>query len=326
MTHYLVTGGAGFIGSHLVESLRVDGHTVRVLDDLSTGKRENLPHGAELVRADVTSPDAVRRALDGIDACFHLASIASVERSHNEWLHSHAVNLGGTITLLEEIRLAQQQVRPIPFVYASSAAVYGAPDVIPISEDAGTHPVSAYGVDKLGCELHAAVGSRIHGLNVVGLRFFNVYGPRQDPNSPYSGVITIFCRQASKGIPLEIHGDGSQVRDFIFVSDAVIALRKAMAMAAPKSQIFNVCTGVGTTIGQLAEIITQQRGLPFRPRYAPSRAGDLHASIGDARHARCGLGFSSRISLEEGLELTLASMKSRADLHTAGKQLALSEI
>src|SRR6266851_4749307 len=163
MARYLVTGGAGFIGSHLVDALIADGHLVRVLDDLSSGRIENLPRGAELVTADVTEQRAVRRALADVDGCFHLAAIASVERCRHEWLRSHKVNLAGTITVLEEACRAQKALgHPLPVVYASSAAVYGNTSKIPISEGTPTRPVNAYGVDKLGCELHAAVASHIH--------------------------------------------------------------------------------------------------------------------------------------------------------------------
>src|SRR5260221_7436759 len=276
MARYLVTGGAGFIGSHLVEALISDGHMVRVLDDLSSGKIENLPRGVELVAADVTERGAVRRALGDVDGCFHLAAIASVERCRHEWLRSHKVNLAGTITVFEEACRAQKALgRPLPVVYASSAAVYGNTSEIPISEGAPTRPLNAYGVDKLGCELHAAVASQIHGLQAVGLRFFNVYGPRQDPHSPYSGVISVFCQRILGGAPIEIHGDGKQVRDFVYVRDAVNALRRAIDAVTLTPQIYNVCTGVETNICQLGAIIARMQGALFSPRYAPERVGDL---------------------------------------------------
>src|SRR5437899_1340295 len=184
MARYLVTGGVGFIGSHLVDALIADGQTVRVLDDMSTGKHENLAKTVDLRIADVADQGAVRNALNGVDGCFHLAAIASVERGHREWSRAHSVNLTGTILLFEEAcRLRACTGTPLPVVYASSAAVYGNPTEIPISERAPADPMNAYGVEKLGCDLHAAVGSRIHGLGLVGLRFFNVYGPRQDPRS-----------------------------------------------------------------------------------------------------------------------------------------------
>lgn len=312
MARYLVTGGAGFIGSHLVEVLIADGHLVRVLDDLSSGRIENLPRGVELVTADVTEARAVRRALGDVDGCFHLAAIASVERCRLEWLRSHAVNLAGTITVFEEACRAQQALgRPLPVVYASSAAVYGNPSEIPISEGAPTRPVNAYGVDKLGCELHAAVASRIHKLQTVGLRFFNVYGPRQDPRSPYSGVISVFCQRMLRGVPIEIHGDGNQVRDFVYVRDAVTALRRAMEAATLTPQVYNVCTGVQTNICQLGAIIGRMQGARFSPRYAPERAGDSRVSVGDPRNAREMLKFNAETSLEQGLARTIEAMMPR---------------
>src|SRR5580658_5449763 len=211
---YLVTGGAGFIGSHLCDALVADGHAVRVLDDLSTGKRANLPAGAELIEGDIADPAAVRQAVAGVDACFHLAAIASVARGVDDWLGTHRANLTGTITLFDELR---RQPRPVPVVYASSAAIYGDCADLPIKESATKHPLSAYGADKYGCELHARVASHVHGVPTVGLRFFNVYGPRQDPRSPYSGVISIFCERLAAGRSVTVDGDGLQSRDFVYV-------------------------------------------------------------------------------------------------------------
>jgi len=289
--------------------LVADGHHVRVLDDLSSGRVENLPPGVELVTADVTEQRAVRRALGDVDGCFHLAAIASVERCRHEWLRSHKVNLAGTITVFEEACRAQKALgRPLPVVYASSAAVYGSTDEMPITEGAPTRPVNAYGVDKLGCELHAAVASRMHELHAVGLRFFNVYGPRQDPHSPYSGVISVFCQRILRGAPPEIHGDGNQVRDFVYVQDAVNALRRAIDAATLTPQIYNVCTGVETKICQLGAIIGQMQDVHFSPRFAPERVGDLRVSVGDPGKAREMLKFTAVTLLQQGLEQTIEAM------------------
>jgi UDP-glucose 4-epimerase len=315
MSRYLITGGAGFIGSHLAEALIADGHAVRILDNFFSGRAENLPAGIELIRGDVTRQEVVSSALDGIDGCFHLAAIASVEYCRKEWLRSHAVNLSGTITVLDEARKVQSRTgRVVPVVYASSAAVYGDTSQIPISEEAPTTPVNAYGVDKLGCDMHAANGGLLHDLAVIGLRFFNIYGPRQDPNSPYSGVVSIFCRRILEGAPIELHGDGTQIRDFVYVADAVRALRRAMRCAVPREpRVFNVCTGSGTRIGELAGIIAQLRGVKFAPRYVPSRIGDVHVSIGDPRKACRDLGFSAETDLAHGLAQTLAAMLREAN-------------
>lgn len=309
MVRYLVTGGAGFIGSHLVERLIASGHRVRVLDDLSSGRVENLPSGVDLLRGDVTDQGSVRRALEGVDRCFHLAAIASVERSRSEWLRSHRVNLTGTISVLEEVRRMQDALgRPLPVVYASSAAVYGNVGEVPISEETPARPINAYAVDKLGSELHAAVASNIHNIKTTGLRFFNVYGPRQDANSPYSGVISIFCRKMSHGEHVEIHGDGEQVRDFVYVDDAVDALCHAMKFSGYEPQILNVCTGSGTTIYQLGALIARLNGVRFSPRHGPARLGDLRVSIGDPERARQKLGFQASTRLEDGLARTLEAL------------------
>jgi UDP-glucose 4-epimerase len=310
MSRYLITGGAGFIGSHLAESLIADGHKVRVLANFFSGRAENLPAGVDLIRADVTRQEAVSDAMEGIDGCFHLAAIASVESCRKDWLRSHVVNLSGAITVFDEARKAQSRTgRSVPVVYASSAAVYGNTGQSPLSEETAARPVNAYGVDKLGCEMHAAVGAQLHDLAVVGLRFFNIYGPRQDPNSPYSGVVSIFCQRLLDGAPIEIHGDGTQVRDFVYVDDAVNALRLAMRVAVPRqSLVFNVCTGAGTGIGELARIIAEVRDVPFAPRFVPSRIGDVQVSIGSPRRARRALGFSAEIALARGLTRMLAAM------------------
>src|SRR3954451_20192064 len=269
MSRYLITGGAGFIGSPLGEALIAGGPAVRVLDNFFSGRAENLPPCVDLVRGDVTRQEAVSSALDDVDGCFHLAAIASVEYCRKEWLRGHAENLSGTITVFDEVGKVQSRIgRIVPVFYASSSAVYGNTGQIPISEETPTVPVNAYGVDKLGCDMHAAIGGRLHDLAVIGLRFFNIYGPRQDPNSPYSGVVSIFCRRILEGAPIEIHGDGTQMRDFVYVADAVRSLRQAMELAVPREpRVFNICTGAGTRIGELAQIIARVHGIPFAPRY-----------------------------------------------------------
>ena len=208
MAHYLVTGGCGFIGSHLCAALVARGDRVRVLDDLSTGSRANLAPGAGLVVGDVADPAVVQGAMQGVDGCFHLAAIASVERAVREWLATHRVNLSATIGVFD----AARAVGPVPVVYASSAAVYGDQETLPIAEDAPKRPLSAYGADKLGCEQQALVAGHVHQVPTMGLRFFNVFGPRQDPKSPYSGVISIFCDRLSAGQPVQVFGDGGRSR------------------------------------------------------------------------------------------------------------------
>jgi UDP-glucose 4-epimerase len=307
MSRFLVTGGCGFIGSHLVERLLQQGAQVTVLDDLSTGRRDNLSSGAELMIGDIRNPDAVRRAMVGADGCFHLAAIASVERASEAWLDTHTVNLGGTIVTFDAAREAADG-KPIPVVYASSAAVYGDPGSEAtglIFEDSPTRPLSAYGADKLGCELHGRVAWTVHGVPNTGFRFFNVYGPRQDPASPYSGVISIFAKRIAGGQPIAINGDGEQLRDFVFVGDVVDRLVSAIAAKKTGAQIFNICTGQATTINELAakmEEICDRRVERIRK---PARVGDIRVSIGDPSRGDAAFG-PCRTSLREGLAETKA--------------------
>jgi UDP-glucose 4-epimerase len=303
MSITLVTGGAGFIGSHLADALIAEGRSVRILDDLSTGRRANVPEGAELRVGDVADPETIARALEGTECCFHLAAIASVEQANQDWLGTHRVNLAGTIAVFDAAR-----ARAIPVVYASSAAVYGNNPDLPLSEDAALRPLSAYGADKLGCELHARVAGRVHGVPTVGLRFFNVYGPRQDPSSPYSGVISIFCDRLKAGQEMTIFGDGAQTRDFVYVGDVVRALLAARGAASVQAPVFNICTGHPTSIRELAEAIAATLGRPARTRFAPPRLGDIRASLGTPAKARAAMGWEARTSLREGLAETLAAL------------------
>ncbi|MBY0407008.1 MAG: NAD-dependent epimerase/dehydratase family protein, partial [Rickettsiales bacterium] len=186
--HYIITGGAGFIGSYLMRRLLAAGHRLSVVDDLSSGKRENLPEGVEFIQADITTPGSLGTLLDTADGCFHLAAIVSVQRSQEEWLRTHQVNLGGTVALLDALRRSQ---RKVPFVFASTAAVYGTAQP-PHTEQAVCVPLSAYGADKLACECNSRLTSELYHIPTIGLRLFNVYGPGQDASSPYSGVISLF--------------------------------------------------------------------------------------------------------------------------------------
>lgn len=307
MARYLVTGGAGFIGSHLVEALIADGHSVRVLDDLSTGRRSNVPDGVQLMVADIADPEAAEAALEGVEGCFHLAAIASVERCNRDWRRTHQVNLGGTINLFDAAHRSCGD-RDIPIVYASSAAVYGNCGAAPVEEEACATPLSAYGADKRACELHARAAGLSRSLCTLGLRFFNVYGPRQDPRSPYSGVIAIFLDRLRRGEPIEIFGDGRQVRDFTYIADAVAALRQGMAAASPAAPVFNVCTGRGTSVRRLAETVADLCRTKLIARYRPARCADVAVSIGDPRLAAEDLGFHARTHLCDGLALTLDAL------------------
>lgn len=305
----LVTGGCGFIGSHLCAALVAGGARLRVLDDLSTGKVDNLPPGAELLRGDVADAALARAAMEGVDGCFHLAAIASVEKGMRDWLGTHRANLTGSIAVFDAARReAAAAGRAVPVVYASSAAVYGDATALPIEESAPTRPLSAYGADKLGSELHARVAGQVHGVPTAGMRFFNVFGPRQDPASPYSGVISIFCDRIRRGLPIRIYGDGEQTRDFIFVADVVAALLAALPSARCDAPVFNVCRGIACSVKELAGDIALLCGrLPAISQEA-ARQGEIRHSLGSPRLARGSLALGPPTSLREGLRQVLEWM------------------
>lgn len=312
---WLVTGGAGFIGSHLVEALLARGERVRVLDDLSTGSRANLPDGVELLVGDVADAALARRAMAGVSGCFHLAAVASVQRGNEDWLGTHRSNLTGAVAVFDAARDAAGPA-PVPVAYASSAAVFGDNQDLPLTEASAIGPLSAYGADKLGCELHGRVAALVHGVPTTGLRFFNVYGPRQDPRSPYSGVIAIFADRARRGLELRVNGDGGASRDFVYVADVVrhlLAAMDRMAAAAARgeragAEVFNVCTGRPTTILELATIIRGLAGSDSPITHGPGRAGDIRLSLGDPAKARRLLGVTAETKVEDGLRATLDSL------------------
>jgi UDP-glucose 4-epimerase len=312
MGRYLITGGCGFIGSHLALSLLKSGHAVRVLDDLSSGKRENVSSNVELIVGSVTESARVASAMDGIDGCFHLAGIASVERGTQDWVGTHSVNLTGAITIFNAARRANG-APGIPVVYASSAAVYGDEATMPLSETSPARPLSAYGADKLGGEQHARVAGIVHNVPTVGLRLFNVYGPRQDPKSPYSGVISIFCNRVTAGEAITIFGDGKQSRDFVYIDDVIASLTAAMAKLADGKRaataIYNVCTGRPTTVLDLARLIGELCGAAPQIAFVSPRADDIRVSLGSADRLRTDLGIECRTDLKDGLRLTLASLR-----------------
>jgi UDP-glucose 4-epimerase len=307
MRSLLVTGGCGFIGSHLVDMLVARGHRVRVLDDLSTGKAEHIPSGVDLLAGDVADRATVAQAADGIDGCFHLAAIASVQRCNEDWPGTHRVNLGGHINILDAARQGG-----FPVVYASSAAVYGDQIAMPLRESASTRPRTPYGADKLGCEQHAVAGAVVHGLRSTGLRFFNVYGPRQQPGSPYSGVISTFADRLARGLPLLVHGDGGQSRDFVFVDDVVAALVRAMEVLdeepGPQADLANVCTGKAVTITDLARSLMRITGRQVALQYGPAREGDIRCSVGDPAYAERRLHFTAEVELADGLVATYRAL------------------
>ncbi len=307
MALYLVTGGAGFIGSHLADSLLAAGHDVRVLDDFSTGKVENLDPRCELIRGDAADPAIVAQAFARIVGCFHLAAVASVQRGNEAWFETHRANQSATVAVLEAASKAGQ----VPVVYASSAAIYGNVGDQVATEALRPAPQTAYGADKYGSELHAAIGFTVHGVPSFGMRFFNVYGPRQDPKSPYSGVISIFAGRLAAGLGLTVHGDGGQTRDFVYVADVVRHLRAAMAVLAtkPLADVVNVCTGQATSVLDLAHILSALQGNGGTVSHGPARLGDIRQSLGDPAKAIALLGVAAETALRDGLGLTLRSLR-----------------
>ena len=318
-----MTGGAGFIGSHTVDRLVADGHRVVVLDDLRTGKRSNLAQHAaasggaltfasgapvELVIADVShglfAPlAAVTREHGSIERIVHLAAQVSVVHSLANPLLDLQVNYGGTVQVLEYARVSG--VRKV--VFASSAAVYGDTATVPVREDAPCRPLSPYGVHKLASELMLGAYASVHGVAAQPLRFFNVYGPRQDPSSPYSGVISIFADRARVGRTITIFGDGGQTRDFVFVGDVARAIVKAAFADGGDGSAMNVGTGRETTVRQLAETIVALSVGTSSIEHAPARAGEIIRSLADVDRARTILGFTAEVGLTEGLAATLSS-------------------
>jgi UDP-glucose 4-epimerase len=305
MATYLVTGGCGFIGSHLADALVAAGHKVRIVDDLSTGKRENAPAQAEIIVGEIADVALMRRAMEGVDGCFHLAAIASVQRGNEDWLGTHRANLTGAITAFDLARTCNPK-GPVPVVYASSAAVYGDNPNLPLKETSETRPLSAYGADKLGCELHARVAWVVHKVPSVGFRFFNIYGPRQDPKSPYSGVIAIFADRVKAGETITINGDGGQYRDFVYVADVVRHLVAAMQRMEPGARVFNICTGRSTTVLELAQLIARLAGRNDpKIEHGPARIGDIRESLGDPSAAKAAFGFTADTLIADGLKPTL---------------------
>lgn len=295
----LVTGGAGFIGSHLVDGLVARGQAVRVLDDLSTGCRANLPASplVELIEGDVAHAVTVERAVEGVSSVIHLAAIASVQRSVEDPVGTHRVNYEGTLRVLEA--MVRHGVKRI--VYASSAAVYGASTDLPLRETAPPDPMSPYGVDKLAGEYALNAYRHTHGLHPTALRFFNVYGPRQDPRSPYSGVISIFVRACQTGRMVTLFGDGQQTRDFVYVGDLVRVLLASLDWnrAAPKR--VNVGTGSPTSLLEVLAELQHASGKAIPRAFAEPRPGDVRHSLAAVDRLDALMGARPGTPLRDGL-------------------------
>jgi len=308
MTTTLVTGGAGFIGSHLVRTLLGRGERVRVLDSFVTGRRENLAGlGAdlELVEGDLRDPAAVARAVAGVGTVFHLAAFISVPQSMQDPETCTAVNVGGTVGLLEAAR--RSGVRRV--VLSSSTAVYGDPQAFPTAETAPLDPLSPYAVSKQVDELYARLYTRAFGLPVVALRYFNVYGPRQQPDSPYAAAIPIFLSRLLKGEPITVFGNGKQSRDFVFVEDVVRANLLAAGSEAAAGEAINVCSGSEISILDLLDLLGELVPYKSELHFGPPRAGDIYRSLGDPSKAQRLLGFRSAVGLPDGIQRTYEWMK-----------------
>ncbi len=296
MSTYLITCGAGFIGSHLAHYLIENGHKVRVLDNLSAGDLSYLPEGATFIEGDVRKKEEVGRGFKGVDGCFHLAAVTSVDECTEKWHDSHTVNVGGAIHVFETA--VQQNV---PVVYASSAAVYGLAGSEAMKETSPIAPTNAYGIDKYSCELQARIGKEIHGLHVTGLRFFNVYGPRQSAKSAYASAIPAFLKKIKAGEDINVTGDGSQSRDFIYVTDVVRALVAAMQQEKHDAKIYNICTGRAMPILELAQRLIALTESPVQINFVPARKGDIKYSVGDPTRAEKELQFKAQVRYSEGL-------------------------
>lgn len=300
-----MTGGAGFIGSHLVRFFLDRGERVRVLDNFSTGKRENLSEvegKIELVEGSLSSERDVEAAVEGVDFILHQAAIPSVPRSVEFPLESHESNATGTLRLLK--RAAEAGVGRL--VYASSSSVYGANPTLPKVESMPTEPMSPYAVSKLSAEQYALVFHRLYGLETVCLRYFNIFGPRQDPNSPYSGVVSRFIDAIATGTPPTIHGDGEQTRDFTYVENVARANYAATVRPEAAGSIYNIGCATRVSVNELWRVMAELSGSNLEPRYAPSRSGDVPHSLADIGRARKDLGYEPAIDLREGLRRTLS--------------------
>ena len=295
----LVTGGAGFIGSHIVDRLLADGYRVRVLDNFSTGKRENLPESDDLdiMTGDVGSFDDVHKAMKDVELVFHEAAVASVPKTINDPLGSHQTNYVGTLNVLEAAR--QQGAKRV--VFASSAAVYGDLPELPKREDMPLKPLSPYAVDKLASEYACQMYTHLHGLETVCLRYFNVYGPRQDPSSPYSGVISIFLDRLISGNQPVIYGDGEQTRDFVYVSDLVDANIKAATVNPAPGIPINIASGKSVSLNELFETMCDIGRSGLTPVYASERKGDIRHSSAVIKNAKEALQWEPVIDLYHGL-------------------------
>ncbi|MDH5648402.1 MAG: NAD-dependent epimerase/dehydratase family protein [Gammaproteobacteria bacterium] len=300
----LVTGGAGFIGSHLVEQLLSAGRKVRVLDNLSMGKKENLPLAVpdlEFIEGDIRDPMTVEKCVAGVSAIVHLAAVASVQASIDDPLSTHQSNFDGTLHLLEAAR--KHQVGR--FLYACSAAVYGDTEVLPVPETLIPKPLSPYAVDKLAGEYYLLYYFNKHGLNATSFRFFNIYGPRQDPSSPYSGVISIFVDRLRAGGEVTVFGDGKQTRDFVYVKDLATLLAEALERTDLGGAVTNVGTGRECSLLQLLDALESISGKTLKRNFADPRVGDIRYSRADVTRLQSLFSRIPATPIQQGLKALL---------------------
>lgn len=307
---YLVTGGAGFIGSHLVERLVKEGEEVRVLDNFVTGKRENLSHYIEkidLMEGDILDLEEVSRAMKGIRYVFHQAALRSVPLSVDNPLPTNEVNTQGTLNILVAARDAG--VKRV--IYASSSSVYGDSPGLPKSEEQPCAPLSPYAVSKLAGENYCVVFTKVYGLETISLRYFNVFGPRQDPESRYAAVIPKFISQALNGRPLEVHGDGLQSRDFTYIDDVVEANLLSARAAQCGDGVFNIAQGEAHSLLDLVALLEKLLGRTVEIVHTPVRPGDVRRTLADISRAELQLGYHSSTTFERGIVQAIHYMKGK---------------
>jgi len=310
MATHLVTGGAGFIGSHIAEELLREGERVRIVDNLSTGKKENLEAlrgDLEFIEGDVCDEKLMEKAASGVEVVFHEAAIPSVPRSVKDPIASNRASVDGTLRVL----LAARDAHVRRLIYASSSSVYGETPELPKTEMMPTVPVSPYGVAKLTAELYCRAFTKCYGFETVSLRYFNVFGPRQDPKSMYAGVIPIFVRELLRGNVPTIFDDGEQTRDFTYISNVVQANLKAATASGAAGRVFNAGAGGQITVNTLYRLIAGILGEQTPARHGPPRPGDVRHSFADITAAREVLRYEPTVSVEEGLKLTVAWLKTR---------------
>lgn len=304
MAHFLVTGGAGFIGSHMVERLMARGDRVRIVDDFSSGRRENVPArpDVELLEGDVADPEVARRAVAGCENVIHLAAIPSVPRSVKEPVRTHRANVDGTLNVL----IAARDAGVKRLVFAGSSSVYGDAAVLPKREDMKPSPLSPYALQKLIGEQDRQLFTRLYGVETVTTRFFNVFGPRQQPGSPYSGVISLFIEALASGRGPTVHGDGHQTRDFTFVGDVVTGVLSCFEAPRAAGEVINVAAGGRISLLDLISTLQDILGKTAAPVHGPTREGDVRDSQADIEKARRILHFSPAVAFEDGLRQTVA--------------------